>query len=378
MEGADPEYGSQADFIKDEFNFGVDEKDPYTKALLNEEPKEDEWMDILGNGQLRKKTIVKGQKGTRPNQGDLCTVDITGSLTEDGKNIIETLKAVTVQLGDHEVIQGLELALALMDVGEVAEIEIAARFGYGDVGRQPEIPPGAKLFYNVELKHVDMEPDIDSLTVTQRKAIGNKKRERGNWWFSRDEPTMAIQCYRRALEFLLPGDNYDPKKFKDEKITDNDLEILLEDRTKVYNNLAAAQIKTEAYEAALESVDNVLRTEPHNVKALFRKGRILHKKSEYASAVKVFQEAAKLDPESKAIQQELLILKEKSARENIYEKKLYRKMLGGSKAENSSPADSKKQSNSSKQRSKSKLAIWSLIGGTLATFAGIIVYKLTL
>lgn len=105
MEGADPEYGSQADFIKDEFNFGVDEKDPYTKALLNEEPKEDEWMDILGNGQLRKKTIVKGQKGTRPNQGDLCTVDITGSLTEDGKNIIETLKAVTVQLGDHEVIQ---------------------------------------------------------------------------------------------------------------------------------------------------------------------------------------------------------------------------------------------------------------------------------
>lgn len=83
---------------------------------------------------------------------------------------------------------------------------------------------------------------------------------------------MAIQCYRRALEFLLPGENYDPKKFNDEKITDNDLEILLEDRTKVYNNLAAAQIKTEAYEAALESVDNVLRTEPHNVKALFRKG----------------------------------------------------------------------------------------------------------
>lgn len=107
-------------------------------------------------------------------------------------------------------------------------------------------------------------------------------------------------------------------------------------------------------------------------------GRILHKKSEYANAVKVFQEAAKLDPESKAIQQELLILKEKSARENIYEKKLYRKMLGGSKAENSSSADSKKQSNFSKPRSKSKLAIWSLIGGTLATFAGIIVYKLTL
>lgn len=59
-----------------------------------------------------------------------------------------------------------------MDVGEVAEIEIAARFGYGDVGRQPEIPAGAKLFYNVELKSVEMEPDVDSLTVAERKAIG--------------------------------------------------------------------------------------------------------------------------------------------------------------------------------------------------------------
>ncbi|XP_057331987.1 peptidyl-prolyl cis-trans isomerase FKBP8 [Microplitis mediator] len=372
----DQEYGSQADFIKDEFNFGVDPKDPYTKALLNEEPKEDEWMDILGNGQLKKKTIVKGQKGTRPNQGDLCTVDITGSLTPDGKEVFETLKAVTVQLGDHEVIQGLELALALMDVGEVAEVEIAARFGYGDVGRQPEIPAGAKLFYNVELKSVEMEPDIDSLTVGERKAIGNKKRERGNWWFSRDEPTIAIQCYRRALEFLVPGDNYDPKKLKDDKIiTDSDLEVLLDDRTKVYNNLAAAQIKTEAYEAALESVDNVLRTEPHNVKALFRKGRILHKKGEYSSAVKVFQEAAKLDPESKAIQQELSVLKGKSARENIYEKKLYRKMLGGSSAESSS-TESKKNSKPSKKSNKSKLA-WSLIGGTLAAVTGVILYKLS-
>ena len=44
---------------------------------------------------------------------------------------------------------------------------------------------------------------------------------------------------------------------------------------KVYNNLAAAQMKTQAYDAALKSVESVLSCQPQNVKALFRKGSIV-------------------------------------------------------------------------------------------------------
>jgi hypothetical protein len=29
-----------------------------------------------------------------------------------------------------------------------------------------------------------------------------RKRERGNWWYTRQEHTHAIQCYRRALDYL--------------------------------------------------------------------------------------------------------------------------------------------------------------------------------
>lgn len=113
-----------------------------------------------------------------------------------------------------------------------------------------------------------------------KKKRSNKKRERGNWWFTRDEQTLAIQCYRRALDFLNPtnvstggGEPDSGVSNVEEPISDSDLQALLEDRTKVYNNLAAAQIKIEAYEAALESVENVLRCQPQNVKALFRKGK---------------------------------------------------------------------------------------------------------
>jgi Tetratricopeptide repeat. len=57
--------------------------------------------------------------------------------------------------------------------------------------------------------------------------------------------------------------------------TEAELCSLMEDCLKVYNNLAAAQMKIKAYDAALQSVENVLRCQPNNVKAVFRKGKVL-------------------------------------------------------------------------------------------------------
>lgn len=58
------------------------------------------------------------------------------------------------------------------------------------------------------------------------------------------------------------------------QLSNDQLQELLEIRVKVYNNLAAAQMKIAAYDTALVSVDNVLRCQPENVKALFRKGKV--------------------------------------------------------------------------------------------------------
>lgn len=83
-----------------------------------------------------------------------------------------------------------------------------------------------------------------------------------------------MQCYRRALDFLSPAKS--ETSFNEDGVeeteSDADLQALLEDRLTVYNNLAQAQLKTQAYEAALKSVENVLSCQPRNIKALFRKG----------------------------------------------------------------------------------------------------------
>jgi len=160
--------------------------------------------------------------------------------------------------------------------------------------------------------------------LAQRKQIGNKKKERGNWWYLRGENHFAAQCYKKALEFLdfyvegsdnLPG-NDGP-----------DVNELLDDRMKVYNNMAAAQMKLEQYDAALSSVDKVIKCQPNNTKALFRKGKILYIKNNIEESVDCMKKALDSDPNESEIRAELIKIQTKLKADIEVEKKLYRKML---------------------------------------------------
>ena len=100
------------------------------------------------------------------------------------------------------MIPALDLAVPLMNKGEVSLVKVASRFGYGEKGLAPVVPANADLEYEVELLDFDAEKELENLSVTERREIGVRKRERGNWWYGRDEASLAVQCYRRALEFL--------------------------------------------------------------------------------------------------------------------------------------------------------------------------------
>ncbi|XP_049785098.1 uncharacterized protein LOC126187838 [Schistocerca cancellata] len=305
--------------------------DKRSELPVSKDETEDEWLDILGSGHLKKKIIKKAENEYRPQNLHICEINLEGRL-EDG-TVVEKFENLKIQIGDVEVIQGIDLALPLMNVGEVALLEVGPRFAYGNLGRSPDIPPDAKLMYTIELLSAEGEPDLESLSIAQRREIGDKKRERGNWWFSRQEYSFAIQSYRRAIEFLDEAEGGFSIEKKDiSEDAEKQLQELLEDRLKVFNNLAAAQMKIKAYDAALKSVDNVLRCQPQNVKALFRKGKILAAKGDKTAALSVLRSASQLEPESKVIKQEVQRLLDVIKRDTKQEKSLYKKMLGQNKS----------------------------------------------
>lgn len=72
----------------------------------------------------------------------------------------------------------------------------------------------------------------------------------------------------------MEGGIKDIKPDGQDEISDAALQSLLEDRLNVSNNMAAAQIKMGNYDAALNSLQTVLRCQPDNIKALYRKAKV--------------------------------------------------------------------------------------------------------
>lgn len=129
-----------------------------------------EWEDLLGSGSIMKKIVKEGEPHSRPQRLEKCRISYECNL-EDG-TVVDKSENFELLLGDCEVIQGLDLAIGLMNVGEICELKIQPRLAYGSKGLEPKIPSDATVHYRVELLSAEPEEELENLTVEQRKIQG--------------------------------------------------------------------------------------------------------------------------------------------------------------------------------------------------------------
>ncbi|EUB62130.1 Peptidyl-prolyl cis-trans isomerase FKBP8 [Echinococcus granulosus] len=264
---------------------------------LKDDIHESEIVDILGNGLVEKKVLKKGLgQGSRPGHGDSVVISYKGWL-EDGM-LVEEVENLSLVIGDGECIHAFDLALPLAELKEVFELKTDARFAYGDMGKMPDIPGKAKLTYHITLNECGDPPCYENMPIEERLQISNKKRERGNFYFHRNEYQYALTCYTKGVEILLKK-SLTPTLCSTEALPcgsssasfqPKDLEI------KLRNNVAATQLKLEAFAAASKTCDAVLQLDPTNRKALYRKGQ---------ATIQAYEEALSLDPSSPLLRQSL-------------------------------------------------------------------------
>jgi len=346
MGDAANEPGAKDPFVLDEDQSTPEEEqvlkdtestEPVVKEADEEEEyreiSEDGWEDILGSGRLRKRVIQEGIKGHesgqgRPNRGDVVICNVKGFFQDE---LFEETKGLEFMLSEAEVLQALDLVVALMNAGEVCEIIADPEFAYGDVGFQGDlvsVPPKAAVRFEVELvSHNPSLPFGEITDVQEKLRIGRRKKDRGTYWFQRQNHTFAVQCYRKA------GDYFDDEKLELEVPVDRyqlseELQTLLEERLKAFNNLAMAQMKLEAWDSAMASLRQVLKIEPNNEKALYRKSKVLTEKGLVDEAIGTLRRATRLYPNNQSAKTDLskLIAKQKKSRLN--EQNMSRRMLG--------------------------------------------------
>ncbi|KAE8632149.1 hypothetical protein XENTR_v10001452 [Xenopus tropicalis] len=290
---------------------------------------EEEWLDVLGNGILKKKILISGKGAdSRPRKGQDVTVGLK-SMLEDG-NVVEEQETLTFTLGDGDVIQALDLCVQLMEAEETSLIASDAKYCYGKEGRSPDIPPNSNLNLEVALLDVQDGPDLENLSGQEKLNLANKKRERGNFYYQQADYVFAINSYDIALNVVNSSSKVE---FSLEEEAS-----LLDVKIKCLNNLAASQLKLDHYEAALKSCNMVLEHQPENIKALFRKGKVLAQQGEYSDAITILRKALKLEPANKTIHAELSRLVKKHTDQRNVESAMYKKMLGNPGSASTKPA----------------------------------------
>nr|XP_020645860.1 peptidyl-prolyl cis-trans isomerase FKBP8-like [Pogona vitticeps] len=249
-------------------------------------------------GKCLRKRLVRGAPGEsrRPQPGQEVTVKLLGALED--LSLVERDPSRTFVLGQGEVVQALGLGVRSMQLGEVALFLACPASAYGHQGREPDVPKEAALLYEVTLLQVRDSPDPGLLPAAERLHRGHQKRALGNFHFEREEYRWALRSYQQALEVLPspgPGGRLSPEEEEEGR----------ELRIKCLNNCAAAQLKLQRLEEALASCNEVTRLDPDNVKALYRKGKLLSERGEAEAAMAVLKRALQLEPTTKAIHLEL-------------------------------------------------------------------------
>lgn len=315
----------------------------------------DEWMDVLGNGQLKKKVLKEGEgRDSRPQKGQNVKIRLKTSLV-DG-TLVEEKPDLTFTLGDGDVIQALDLTVQLMAMGEEALIQTDAKYAYGARGSlEPAVPANAELSLEVKLLEATDAPDLELLPPAEKIALASQKRERGNAHYQRGDYAFAVNSYSIALQITESSSKVD--------ITPEEEEGLLDVKVKCLNNMAASQLKLDHYDAALKSCVSALEHQPDNIKALFRMGKVLALQGEFTDAIQTLRKALKLEPSNKTIHAELSKLVKKHSEQRGAEQAMYKKMLGN-------PSDN---SSTQKPRAKSSWGLsWKwLFGATAVAIGGV-------
>ena len=171
--------------------------------------------------------------------------------------------------------------------------------------------------FNITLKSLSRAAPINDLEKDELLDRAHHHKEKGTELYKADQTNFSVKRFNRALENILcmePLDDSLPEALQ---------ERYVELKCQCYNNLAACFLKHENYEQVIENTTNAMQYGSENVKALFRRGQAHAKLHNYDMARRDLTKALKLEPENKAVWNQLRAVEDLSKKE----KQMYQKMF---------------------------------------------------
>eukprot|EP00898_Chlorokybus_atmophyticus_P006383 jgi/Chlat1/6746/Chrsp50S06441 len=151
------------------------------------------WEDLTGDGGVVKRVVRAAPAGAAAPSQQTPVVDLQyeGRFSDSNGSVFDSTEddnsIFSFQINTKKVIRAWDVAVPGMRVGEVAEIICRPDYAYGDAGAPPDIPPGATLWFKLELKDARVPrgaqsssgvPDADRLSALRKeRELAAEKRE---------------------------------------------------------------------------------------------------------------------------------------------------------------------------------------------------------
>ncbi|TPX69297.1 hypothetical protein SpCBS45565_g02544 [Spizellomyces sp. 'palustris'] len=151
-------------------------------------------------------------------------------------------------------------------------------------------------------------------TVEEKLGKGKEEKEKGNVEFKNGNLVKALRFYHqvfqqtneKAVLYLTGLDNSSMSSIVPGKNLEEGVKKEIADTLKAcYSNMAACYLKQSKYEKAIDVCEKVIKIDPQNAKAYFRRGQSHHKLNNLEKARTDLFRAAELAPQDAGIRAEL-------------------------------------------------------------------------
>lgn len=270
---------------------------------------EAEYIDITGDGGIMKKITKEGTGEQCPASGVEVHAHYTGTLLDgsvfDSSRTRGQIFKFTIGTGN--VIKGWDKGFATMKKGECALLKCRSDYAYGKQAQGPKIPGDSTLIFDVELIDFKVkEKEEWEMTPEEKTALGLAAKEKGTALFKEKRFGEAIVEYENAAKYS--GD---------------DSEVTMASKL----NAAQASINMGDFIGASELASWVIKKDPKNIKALYRRGLAKNNVGLPEEAITDLNKAIELDPTNAAAINEVKKAKKQIADAKKKEKAAYGNMF---------------------------------------------------
>lgn len=234
-----------------------------------------------------------------PREGDSCRLIIfhkSGTLSQDFPLEYQLSTEFEIIIGESDTEQGIQIETVInrMRVGQAQTFHFLS-----------------SAVMEVKLLYLKPGKDIWKMEITEKLQQAKWHKLRGIKLFKEKKTEAAFWRFSKAAKYLVTmGQTLD--------IPDSILEEWRTLKYQVYLNLSACQLQYNSYEDVVVNCSKALEIDPHNVKGLFRQGQAFIKLKRYDSAQSDLEKALELEPNNKAIQNKLALVKSHLKTDNVH------------------------------------------------------------